>query len=219
MLGVITRKEVLAHPLLILEGFGPRVLVRALTCDDNETFLDIVNRCSEEDDHQAMADVDLARTVQAFQGFELRARDLYLALAQRLGGEADVDAFFRAIAGHEEGHAVLLARVRREVRRGHCWKESARGHHESIARVEGLLSGVEDEVRGGVTLARALEVVETLEGSELNVVFDTLRHSVDMRSRARFEAFFVLTDRHLAFCTQGVSALREAHGISSRTAS
>ena len=64
-----------------------------------------------------------------------------------------------------------------------------------------------------VTLARALEIVEGIEGSELNVVFDTLNGSVDMRSRARFERFFVLTRRHLAYCSERVQGLRSQHGI------
>jgi hypothetical protein len=65
----------------------------------------------------------------------------------------------------------------------------------------------------GVTLARALVLVERLEGSEIDVVFDTLTGSVDMRSRARFERFAGLTERHLAYCDEHVRALRARHGI------
>jgi hypothetical protein len=208
MQGVITKKEVLAHPLVVLEGFGVRVLVRALTCGRDETFLDVVNRCAEEDQHRAMADVDLARTVEAFLSFEARARDLYRALAGGLAGAPEAARFLETLAGHEEGHAVVLARVRCELRRGRCWKASAQGHQEAVAAMGALLSAFEAEARGPVTLERALAIVEAVEGSELNVVFDTLRHGVDMRSRARFESLFVLTDRHLAFCAEGVRRLR-----------
>lgn len=63
--------------------------------------------------------------------------------------------------------------------------------------LEARLAALEAEVRGGVSLARAIE------SSEVNVVFDTLSGCVDMRSRARFERFFVLTERHLACCAEG----------------
>ena len=43
------------------------------------------------------------------------------------------------------------------------------------------------------------------------MVFDTLSGSVDMRSRARFERFFVLTQRHLAYCAEQLQALRARH--------
>jgi hypothetical protein len=43
---------------------------------------------------------------------------------------------------------------------------------------------------------------------QLNVVFDSLNSCVDMRSRVRFERFFVMTRRHLAFCREQVQRLR-----------
>jgi hypothetical protein len=42
----------------------------------------------------------------------------------------------------------------------------------------------------------------------MDVVFDTLNRSVDMRSRARFERFFVLNENHLAYCREQVQRLR-----------
>lgn len=213
MIGVITRREVLSHPFVILESFGARVLVRALTSGPGETFLDVVSRCEEEEAHRAEAEVDLEKTVGAFQGFELRARDLYRSFERIHSGLPAVAAFFRTLAGHEEGHAVVLAQVRHALRHGRCWKHSLRAFREEMARVAATLASAEAEAVPGITLARTLELAEALEASEINVVFDTLRGSVDLRSRARFEGFFVMTEKHLSYCREQVRALREAHGV------
>ena len=159
-----------------------------------------------------MDEIDLGRTVKRFIGFECRVRDLYLRLSQRFSGAAEATEFFAILSRHEEGHAIVLSRVQREIRKGRLWKQS-KEHFSIVEAFEARLEAYEEDVRRGVTLARALEIVEGIEGSELNVVFDTLNDSVDMRSRARFEGFFVLTQRHLAYCNEQVQRLRSQHGI------
>jgi hypothetical protein len=213
MQGVITRVQVLAHPIVIVESFGVRVLVRALFADARETFLEIVSRTAEEEAHLGMDEIDLVRTVKRFIGFERRVGDVYRRLSLQFSGAAEAAKFFAILSGHEEGHAIVLSRVQREMRKGRLWKHSKDLHFATVEAFEARLEVYEEEVRRGVTLARALQIVEGIEGSELNVVFDTLNGSVDMRSRARFERFFVLTQRHLAYCRKQVQGLRSQHGI------
>jgi hypothetical protein len=213
MQGVITRVQVLAHPVVIVESFGVKVLVRALFASARETFLEIVSRCAEEEAHAEMDEIDLGRTVRRFIGFECRVGDVYRRLSQQLSGAAGAAEFFGTLAGHEEGHAIVLSRVQREIRRGRLWQRSKDLHVATVEAFEARLGAYQEEVRRGVTLARALEIVEGIEGSELNVVFDTLNGSVDMRSRSRFERFFVLTQGHLAYCREQVEGLRALHGI------
>lgn len=115
MQGVITKAHVLAHPVIIAEGFGLKVLLRALFASAEETFLEIVRRCAEEDAHSGMHEFDLVRTVDRFIGFECRARDLYQELSRQLAGNPAAAKFFRTLARQEEGHAVVLSRVSREI--------------------------------------------------------------------------------------------------------
>lgn len=213
MQGVITRAQVLAHPVVIAESFGVKVLVRALLAGGRETFLEIVSRCAEEDAHEGMAEIDLARTVKRFVGIERRVSELYGSISRRLAAAPDAAELFATLSAQEEGHAVVLARVRREIRRGHLWNRSRDLHLAGVDALEARLEAYEEEVRRGVGLARALEIAEEIEGSEVNVVFDTLNGSVDMRSRARFERFFVLTGPHLAYCAERLRTLRARHGI------
>ncbi len=213
MQGVITRAHVLAHPVVIVESYGAKVLLRALLARRRETFLEIVRRCAEEEAHRGMAELPLARVVKRYVGFECRVRDLYRRLSDRFAGDdPDAAEVFATLSRHEEGHALVLSRVRREIGRGRLWKASRHVHDASVEAFDAALAAHEEEVRRGVDLWRALELVEAIEGSELNVVFDALNGSVDMRSRARFERFFVLTRRHLEYCGEQVARLR-ARGV------
>ncbi|MFL5412048.1 MAG: hypothetical protein ACJ79D_11790 [Myxococcales bacterium] len=209
MQGVVTTKEVLAHPLVILEAFGLKVLVRSLLAGRDETFLDIVTRCAQEGANDDMEELDLLKTVDRFVRLERLARDLYRELSRQLAGLPDAARFFFTLSWQEEGHALVLSRVRREIRRGRLWKKSRDLHLSSIGSLEALFANFEHEVRKkGICLARALEIVEDIEGSELDVVFDCLNGSVDMRSRARFERYFVLSKAHSAYWHEMVRHLR-----------
>lgn len=217
MQGVVKRRQVLAHPIVIFEGFGLKVLVRALLAGPDETFLDVVSRCAEEESRGGLDQIDLLRTVEHFTSFERRARDIYAGLARQLKGHPDAAKFLARLSNQEEGHAIVLSRVRREIRRGRLWTESKDLHVASIAGVHALLERFEVEVRGRVSLGRALEIVEAIEASELDVVFDILNRSVDMRSRARFERFFVLNENHLAYCREQVQRLRAGENFPEAT--
>jgi rubrerythrin len=211
MQGVVTRVQVLTHPLVIVEGFGFKVLWRALLARPGETFLEVVRRCAEEEQFAArgLRELDLLRTVDRFIGFECRARDLYRMLGQQHRGEfARAARFFATLARQEEGHAVVLSHVRREVQRGRLWKESKELHAAACDRLDALFSRLEAEARAGVPLVRALDMVEQVEGSELDLIFEDLRSSVDARSRARFERFFVLGSAHQEYCRSELAALR-----------
>lgn len=211
MQGVVTKVQVLAHPIVMVEGFGLKVLIRALLAGRRETFLDIVTRCAEEEARSELEEFDLVRTVDRFIGFERRARDLYRQLSTQFEGLPEASKFFATLSRQEEGHAIVLSRVRREMRRGRLWTESKDQHLASVRAIDGLLAGFEAEARRGVSLARALEIVEGIEGSELDVVFDSLNDSVDMRSRARFERLFVLTRSHLTYWREQVGSIRARH--------
>jgi rubrerythrin len=213
MQGVITRVHVIAHPVVVFESFGMKVLLRSLFAGARETFLDIVSACAEEEEHAGMAEIDLLRTVKRFIGFERHMRDIYQELSRRFPDDVQATRFFRILASQEEGHAIVLSRVQRELRRGRLWRRSNELHVAAMEGFEATLDAHEQEVGRGVTLARSLEIVEAIEGSEINVVFDTLHGAVDMRSRARFERLFVLSRRHLAYFREQVKALRVRHGI------
>ena len=213
MRGVITRVQVLAHPLVIVESFGMKVLVRAIFANARETFLEIVSRCAEEEEHLGEHDLHLARTVRRFIEFERRLSELYGRMSLQFPSVRDAARFLKTLSMQEEGHALVLSRVHREIRRGHLWKDSRDIHDATVESFARRLEGYEEEVRRGVTLARALQIVEGIEGSEINVVFDTLNGNVDMHSRGRFERFFVMTKSHLAYCGQQIEALRARYGI------
>jgi len=211
MQGVITTKSILQNPLVIIEGFGLRVFINALFADKDATFLDIINQCQELDAHKDMARMNLSEIVNQFIGYELKAQELYTILSKNFSELSDVSAFFKNIATHEEGHAIVLARVRREIERGHYWKESKQIHIAEVERFDRFMKEAEAAVRSGVSLAEALMLVDRIEGSEINIVFENLNKSVDMKSRKRFEKFFVMTSEHVGFCEKQTAAFRKKY--------
>ena len=211
MQGVITTKSILQNPFVIIEGFGLRVFISALFADKDATFLDIISQCHELDAHKDMARMNLSEIVNQFIGYELKAQELYTMLSENFS-EIDVSPlFFKHIASHEEGHAIVLARVRREIERGHYWKESKQIHISEIERFDRFMKEAEAAVLSGVSLAEALALVDQLEGSEINIVFENLNKSVDMKSRKRFEKFFVMTTEHVGFCEKQTTAFRKKY--------
>ncbi|PJA32758.1 MAG: hypothetical protein CO187_03095 [Zetaproteobacteria bacterium CG_4_9_14_3_um_filter_53_7] len=211
MQGVITTKSILQNPLVIIEGFGLRVFINALFADKDATFLDIISQCHELDAHKDMARMNLSEIVNQFIGYELKAQELYTILSKNFSDLSDVSAFFKHIASHEEGHAIVLARVRREIERGHYWKESKQIHISEIERFDRFMKEAEAAVLSGVSLAEALALVDQLEGSEINIVFENLNKSVDMKSRKRFEKFFVMTTEHVGYCEKQTTAFRKKY--------
>jgi len=211
MQGVITTKAILQNPIVIIEGFGLRVFINALFADKDATFLDIINECHELDAHKDMASMNLSEIVNQFIGYELKSQETYTILSERFSELSDVSAFFKNLARHEEGHAIVLARVRREIERGHYWKESKQIHLDEIKRFDRFMKKTEASVLAGVSLAEALTLVDQLEGSEINIVFENLNKSVDMKSRKRFEKFFVMTSEHIGYCDKQTTAFRKKY--------
>ena len=152
MEGIIRRVQVTAHPIVIVESFGVKVLVRALLAGTGETFLEIVRRSAEDEAHLGMDKVDLMRTVNRFIGFECRVRDVYRRLSQQLSAAPKVAKFFANLSGQEEGHAIILSRVQREIRQGRLWKKSKDLHFAIVEAFEGRLSGYEEERPPGPSL-------------------------------------------------------------------
>ncbi len=155
--------------------------------------------------------MDLRAIVNQFIGYELKARELYTILSAKFSELKDVSDFFRHIARHEEGHAIVLARVRREIDRGHYWKESKQIHTSEIEHFDRFIKEAEASIQSGVSLAEALDLVDSLEGSEINIVFDNLNHAVDMKSRKRFKKFFVMSKEHIGFCEKKTAEFREKY--------
>jgi rubrerythrin len=198
--------------LVIIEAFGFKVLLRSLLAGRDDTFLDIVMRCAQESAHNDMVEIDLLKALDRFAAFERRARDIYRELSEQLSGYPDAARFFRSLSSQEEGHAIVLCRVRREIRRGRLWKKSKDLHFAMLGSLDAMFANLEHEVRTKwVSFARALEIVEHIEQSELDVVFESLSESVEMRMRGRFERFFVVSKQHSAYWREQVQNLRAVH--------
>ena len=104
MVGVITRSDILAHPLATIRSFGWGVFFRAIAPWQSKSFLSLL----QDSGHLATAASKLPAILERCVGLELRAKRIYKALASTFADEGLVGPFFAGLAEQEQYHADLL---------------------------------------------------------------------------------------------------------------
>lgn len=179
MQGLIGKKDVLKHPGTVIHGFGWKVFIRTLAAPPGHTFLEII---SEGIPHPtAPKEIELSLQIDKLVSFELRCAHIYARLAEifreRWGLARD---FFRTLSEQEEGHAEILRITKVELARRRLWNTLVPIDTVVIEKTDKMLSKIEWALREPEKLdfSKALQFVEEMESSEINIVFDFLLHSV-----------------------------------------
>lgn len=117
MIGVIRKRDILAHPFVTIRSLGWRVFFRALCADRNQTFLALLT------DTEALEPppVRVPELVERSIKLELQAKQIYERLAKRFLDHPSVSQFFSTLARQEQSHAELLE-VCRAIARRTIWK-------------------------------------------------------------------------------------------------
>lgn len=179
MRGLIGKKDVLRHPVVVIRGFGWKAFFRAVAAPPGRTFLEVISVGIPRP--STPQEIELSAQLDKMISFELRCSHIYARMAEifrdRWGLARD---FFRNLSEQEEGHAEILRITKVEVSRRSLWKILIPVKAEVIEKTDKLLSDVEWSLREPekLTIEQGLENVERLESSEINMVFDFLLHSV-----------------------------------------
>ena len=118
MVGVIRRRNVLAHPIVTIRCFGWQVFFRALIAGHSRTFLSLL---AETKGFQPPT-VKVPELVGRCVKLELQAERIYESLAGRFVDNERTSDFLSALARQEQSHAELL-RLCREAAGRSVWKE------------------------------------------------------------------------------------------------
>ncbi len=170
MVGVICRRNILAHPFITIRCFGWRVFFRALIAGRSRTFLSLLAEAKGLQPPMVKVPELVGRCVK----LELQAKRIYESLAGRFLGHEPLSEFFDTLARQEENHAELL-RLCRELAGRSVWKEECFGPcRESIPRLERQVEEIESTLKSIDGVSDALRVVIELEGSEANRVFESV---------------------------------------------
>lgn len=202
MVGVIRKRDVLAHPLVTIQCFGWRVFVKTMVAGGNQTFLALLM----DSDFLGVKRMDgpeiVARSIQ----LELRAAEIYERLAERFSGNGEARDFFAQLVEDEKEHAELLrlcsASARMRWKSGHLqhWAGTVPRLEERMREVESSLDEVDD-------LTEALRLVVEIEGSEVNRVFQGIVSAVDSAFVRALAPFHVATRTHLEFVRRRIAEM------------
>ena len=170
MVGVICRRNILAHPLITIRCFGWRLFFRALIAGHSQTFLSLL--ADAKGLHPPT--VKVPELVERCVKLELQAKRIYERLAARLLGHRLISNFFETLACQEETHAELLG-LCREVAGRSVWKEECFAPcRDAIPHLERQMENIESSLESIDGVTDALRLVIQIEGSEVNQTFESV---------------------------------------------
>lgn len=199
MVGVIRKRDILAHPLVTIRCFGWPVFCRALIAGRRQTFLSMLAESGALRPPRVVVPELLAACVE----LELRAKWVYESLAQRFADREAVSRFFQTLAEQEQEHSELLELCRELAGREGWLEEQFAPWRDAVPRLGRQMGDAEAAAEGLDVLPDALRLVIEIEGSEINQVFDSVVAATDSAFVRKLRAFHTAgTDHILYICDQ-----------------
>jgi hypothetical protein len=199
MVGVISKWDVLAHPIMTIRCFGWRVFLRVLVAGRSRTFLSILTQ--ERAFHPES--VGALEVVERCIRLEQIAKGVYQSLAERFTADCLIQEFFATLAQQEAEHAELLEMCRVAAIRGVWDLTSLDACRDSLPLVERQMREAEAKLRAVKALGDALWLVVEIESSEINRLFQAVVAATDSEFVRNFKLFGSTVRAHLSYI-QGI---------------
>jgi hypothetical protein len=195
MVGAITARDILAHPVITIRCFGWGVFFRALFAGQRQTFLSLLPKA----DARAAPASRWSALVDRCVNLELRARRVYAAFARAFADQPAASRFFDALARQEEEHAHLLALCGAATDQSGWVASYSNPWEQYVPCLEQHLEKVETALREVGSLDEALQLVVQIESAEINRVFEGLLAASNSAFVKRLKAFRRAVDTHISF--------------------
>lgn len=195
MVGVIRKRNILAHPIVTIRCFGWKVFVKALFAPPTTTFLSVLAPVQPVKPMER----PWREPIERCGNLELRAKRVYLDLAERFRESVEVREFLTALANQEQEHHDLLQLCSAAMRRGHWKSEVFSQSLKSLPALEAHMHAAEKTAQLLRSLPEALELVLALECSEINFVFQRVVQSSESPFVRRVRAFDAAGAAHLDY--------------------
>ena len=212
MIGVITGRDILTHPIVTIHSFGWGVFFKALFAGQHQTFLSLLPRMAPG----VRTDSRLSSIVVRCVDLELRARRIYAAFAQAFADRPAASKFFDKLARQEQEHADLLALCSAAARRGGWMTDCYNPWEEYIPRLEQHMQEVETSLHNVGSLEEALRLTVQIESGEINRVFRSVLASCDSTFVKRLSAFRKAVETHISFIATRLPELEPRLILASR---
>ncbi len=211
MVGVITTRDILAHPLSIIQSFGWLIFFRAVAPWQGRSFLQLL----QESGCFRPSPSSLTSIFQRCIDLELRAQRIYRVLARALEDEGVVSLFFANLAEQEQHHADLLQLVQAAAARNGWKARLFDPWHDYLPRLEQQMEASEAAVYRIDSVEAALRLVVEIESSEINQVFDALITATDAACVRRLSVFRESMEAHIGYIVDRLPVLApELLGVS-----
>jgi rubrerythrin len=198
MLGVIRKRDILAHPWVTIESFGWQVFFRVLLAGRDQTFLAILAETGAMRSPPAES-TELAQLIDRCVKLEARARQIYEQLAVQFAHDGAVAEFFRELAWQEHGHAELLKMCQAAASKGAWAEEQFAPCRETLPGLEREMAAATESLERIDQVPAALRLVLRIESSELNRVFKGIVSATDSKFVRSVQAFQAAGAQHLEF--------------------
>jgi hypothetical protein len=203
MAGVISRWDLLAHPIATIRCFGWGIFFRAVAPWQDRPFLTQL----WEAGFFSVLPSSVPRILDRCIDLELRAKRIYRAFAKAFSDEPLVGAFFAALADQEQYHADLLELV--QVVATRCgWKANLfNPWQDYLPRLEQQMNAAETGVYAIDSVDAALRLVIEIESSEVNQVFYAALAATDAAFVKRLKPFREAMEAHMAYIVERIPEL------------
>ena len=203
MVGAITKRDILAHPLVTIRCFGWRVFWRALFAGRERTFLSVLSEAEVLQPAAENVVEFIARCVE----LELKASRIYTAFARRWADSQAAHDFFATLASQENGHAELLELCRTAAAQQRWNEGQAAPWRQVVPRLEQHMADAEAASDDAHSVHAALQLVIDIESSEINDVFHSVVAATDSEFVRRLAVFHDAEQRHLDFASRSIAQL------------
>jgi hypothetical protein len=200
MVGVISKRDILAHPLVTIRCFGWPVFLRALTAGRQQTFLSLLCEAGA----LRAPTVEVPELLGHCVELELRAQRIYETLAQRFADQDPVRRFFQTLAEQERSHGELLELCRETAGREGWLEGQFEPWRDAVPRLERQMGDAEAVLEGLDELVDALRLVIRIEGSEINDVFVGVVAATDSDFVRTLRAFHTAGTTHLSYISDQI---------------
>jgi rubrerythrin len=206
MVGVIRRRDIIAHPVVTIRCFGWPVFLSALAAGRKRTFLSVLG----ETDPLRPKTIEVPGLLGDCVELELRAQRIYELLAERHHEKEPVRQFFATLAQQESTHAELLELCRTIAGREGWMDEYFAPWRAAVPRLDALMDEAEASVEDMDSVADALRLVIRVEGSEINQVFESVVAATDSDFVRNLQAFQSAEETHISYITDRIPEFEPA---------
>lgn len=207
MTRAIRRTEILTHPAIAIRCLGWHAFWQIARADGRQTFASVLQEAGFAPCDDRVIGQFIARSMK----LELRAMQIYEALARVYSSIPRGHEFFATLASHGQRHAEMLEAASMLIVSRERMEKLAKGWHLALPKIGEVLHGVESSLPSLDRFEDALDLVMRIEASDLNRLFSSILTATGSEFVATMPAFRNALRDHVDYLCQELPSLDPAN--------